>query len=203
MALAPLATIDDVTNVLGRELTDAEAARVPTLLLNASAKVRSFTSQQISQSTSVARVRITARDGHIRLPQYPVTAVASVTTVQSGIGLPFYWDGLVLWGWGRYPQSNIELPLYNRAWRHGVVVDVAYTHGYETVPDEIVAVVVQMAARALGTAPDESGITQETYSGYSYTLGAAAAAGPLGLLPAEKEVLADYAPTPVQPISML
>lgn len=201
--LAPLATSSNVEDRLGRALTDSELSRIDSLLLDASAKVRSVTAQEIGSRESTDRIRITARDGHIRLPQYPVAAVASVISVETGSGLPYYWDGLVLWGWGRFPNSNVESPLYNRSRRHGVVADVTYTHGYDPIPDDIVAVVAQAVARSLGASPDQSGVMGESFDGYSYTLGAAAAAGGLGLLPAEQAVLVDYAAPNAEPISMI
>lgn len=203
MSLPALAEVSDVEARLGRDLTDSEAIRLPVLLADASAKVRNFTGQEITERESTDRVRITARDGHVRLPQYPVTAVASVISVESSIAIPFFWDGITLWGWGRFPQSNIEAPFYNRARRHGVVVDATYTHGFADVPDDIVALVCQVAARALGSPADQSGITTESMEGYTYTLGAAAAAGGLGLLPAEKEILTGYMAPNAMPISML
>lgn len=200
MSLAPFATVSDVEDRLGRALSGGDTDRMEALLIDASSKVRSFTGQQISQSETTDRIRITARDGHIRLPQYPVVSVASVLSVESGIAIPYFWDGIALWGWGRFPESNISAPLYNRARRHGIVVDVTYTHGYEPIPDEIIALVCQVASRAFGTAPDQSGITQESMAGYTYSVGSAAASGGLGLLPAEKEVLADYMAPNVGPI---
>lgn len=203
MPLNPLAAVSDVEDRLGRTLSSGDTDRMFTLLRDASAKVRSFTSQEITQRESTDRIRVTARDGHIRLPQYPVVSVTSALSVESGIAIPYFWDGIALWGWGRFPQSNISAPLYNRARRHGIVVDVTYTHGYNPVPDELIALVCQVAARAFGLPPDQSGITQESMEGYTYSLGSAAAAGGLGLLPAEKEVLTDYMAPNAGPISMI
>lgn len=201
--MLPLVVDTDVTSRLGRSLSGSEGLRLPGLIADASAKVRNFTGQEITQRESTDRIRVTARDGHIRLPQYPVSAVASVTSVESSAGIPFFWDGISLWGWGRYPQSNIEAPFYNRSRRHGIVVDVTYTHGYDTVPDDIVGVVCNIVTRAIGAVPDQSGITNESFEGYSYTLGAAAAAGGLGLLPAEREILSSYMAPNAMPIPML
>lgn len=203
MSLEPLASMDDLQNRLGRDLSDEEIGRAPYLLIDASSKIRSYTHQQITQSETTDRVRITTRDGLIRLPQYPVVSVATVISVETQVVIPYYWDGLKLWGWGRFPSSNIETPLYNRSRRHGIVVDVTYTHGYAPVPDEVIGVTCQVASRALGSQPDQAGVTQETYAGYSYTLGTAAASGGFGLLAAETEVLGDYMAPAVGPISML
>lgn len=133
----------------------------------------------------------------------PVISVESVLSVISGLPVQHYWDGLALWGGWAFPDSNIGGPISWNRRRHGIVLDVTYTHGIDPVPDEIVALVCQVAARALGVEPDQSGVSQETISGYSYTLGSAAAAGGLGLLPAEKEVLADYMAPNARPIQLL
>lgn len=199
----PLATIDAFTDRLGRDLADSERTRAQALLVDASAKIRSFTSQEISLDSSTDRVRVRSRDGRIPLAQAPVVSVATVISVPGGVNVPFYWDGLALWGGWSFPDSNVEGPIGWERRRHGMVVDVTYMHGLDPIPDEIVALTCQVAARALGVRPDESGVSQETISGYSYTLGSAAAAGGLGLLPAEEEVLKNYMAPNVRPIQIL
>lgn len=201
--MVDLASLQDANDRLGRTLSDVEVARLSYLLTDASARVRSYTRQQITQSETTDRIRITARDGHVRLPQYPVVSITSAISVETQVAIPYYWDGLQLWGWGRFPSSNIESPLYNRSRRHGIVVDVTYVHGYETVPREIEAVVWQMAARALGSPPDQSGVTQESIAGYSYSIGSAAASGALGMLPAEQQVLDGYCAPNASAISLI
>jgi hypothetical protein len=57
------------------------------------------------------------------------------------------------------------------------------------VPADIFAVICQIVGRALGRPADEAGITQESIGSYSYSVGAAAAAGAVGLLNDERAVL--------------
>lgn len=59
-------------------------------------------------------------------------------------------------------------------------------------PDAVRAVVCQVAGRAYGTASEAAGIQQESLGSYSFSTGAAAAAGPLGLLTDERAVLDRY-----------
>lgn len=182
----PLATIADVECRLGRTLTDVEADRMECLLRDASAAVRAYTGQYLSLVTDDP-VRLKVKGGAIRLPQRPVVEVAAVTNT-TGTTLLHTWDaGPQIWLSSYLPVANAT---YGR--RGTTYVDVVYTHGYATIPDDIVAVVCQIAARALGTAADQTGVQSETIVSYSYQLGAAAAAGGLGMLPAERQVLDRY-----------
>jgi hypothetical protein len=176
VALDLLASVDDLSGRLGRALTAAESDRAELLLADASAAVRSYTGQHISQSETTSRLRL--RGGTVRLPQRPVIDVASVADTD-GVDLDVTWvagDRLVV--------TNA----YLTGW-----VDVTYTHGYEEIPSEIIAVVCQIAGRAFGRPADESGMQSETIGQYSYTVGVAAAAGGLGLLNDERAVLDRYA----------
>jgi hypothetical protein len=194
VAAEPLATIDDLIERLGRDLTTAEAPRAAAALLDASASVRRFTRQHFTRATSTERLKIST--GHrIRLPQRPVVSITSIVTVtgtaEDGIAVSYTWDGLDdLCVWNDIGSINASNP----RWPGRRVVDVTYVHGYLQVdmPDDIVGITCQVAARALGRKPDESGITSETVPDYAYTVNAAAVAGPFGLLADEKEALEVY-----------
>ena len=54
------------------------------------------------------------------------------------------------------------------------------------------AVVCQIAARAFGRPADQTGVSSETIGQYSYQVGGAAAAGPVGMLADERAVLDRY-----------
>lgn len=71
-------------------------------------------------------------------------------------------------------------------------ITVTFTAGWDPVPADIVAVVCQAAARALGTDPTSTGVQQETAGPFSISYGGAAAAGPVGFLPGEHATLARY-----------
>lgn len=188
MVLAALATVDDVVALLGRALTTEENGRIDGLLRSASAKIRSATCQQITAGESTARRRVL--HGKVRLPQKPVTEVASVTRASDALALEFFWPG----------QQHVQTWLWRIDDFHNVpglrreldVVDVTYSHGYDVVPEDIVAVTVNVVLRSLGIPATEGGITQEAIQGYSYRRGVVGAAGALGLLPDELDVLKPY-----------
>lgn len=183
--MASLATTDDLEARLGSTLADEDRAQA--VLDDVSAVVRAYTGQQFTQEETTARLR--SRNGIVKLPQGPVTAVATVENVD-GNTVEFTWDAgsqVSLAGFEFSRSFEVE-PYRSRS----IWVDVTYTHGYETVPADIVAVVCQMAGRAYGRTADSAGVTQESIAGYSYSVGAAAAAGPMGMLADERRILDAY-----------
>jgi hypothetical protein len=71
-------------------------------------------------------------------------------------------------------------------------VDVTYDHGFDELPHDLIGIVCQIAGRVIGTSVEDTGKQSETIASYSYSLGAAAAAGAVGLLPAEREALSTF-----------
>ena len=182
--MADLATVADLEARLGRSLDATETARAEALLAGASARVRSYTGQEFEQSTSTDRVRV--RDGRVRLPQRPVTAVTAIAdTDGNDVDFTWYAGELVDVGW----SSRIDRIGYRYSTRW---LDVTYTHGYATIPDDVVEVVCQMVLRAFGVDPEASGLSQESIGSYSYSVGAVAASGSVGLLGDERGALDVY-----------
>lgn len=184
-----LATAVDVSIRLNRELSDDELAQVEALLADTSAAVRSYTGQQFDLvANDTMRVRV--RNGVVYLPQRPVGAIGAVTD-GNGNEVAYAWDGFDKLDLGILPvdgfERNLTLASSTISW-----VDVTYDHGYAAVPDDIVGVVCQIVGRAFGSPADRSGITQESLGAYSVSLGGTAAAGPFGLLAAERAVLDRY-----------
>lgn len=183
----PLASIDDVQERLGVTFTGADADRVEALIRDASAKVRNYTGQTFTLEETTDRLK--ARNGRLTLPQRPVVEVATVqdtnavdvdyTLTNDILWLNTTWSGLAPFDWE--PRTT---PLG--------YVDVTYTHGYETIPDDILAVVCQIVGRAYGVNSQTAGLTGETIAGYSYTMGSVGGAGAVGLLPEERAVLDAY-----------
>lgn len=196
----PLATDSDVAERLGRDLTSDELARIGALLSDVSAAVRSYAGQTFTQEETAALLPI--RNRAVRLPQKPVTAVASV---EDGLGnaLVFTW----LTGDDRIALASSS---YLNAWELYIRPSgtrlakalVTYTHGYETTPDDVLGVVCSVVGRALGVSPTQAGITSESITNYSYTIGSAAAQGPFGLMIEEKKILDRYR-TLAGPIPMM
>lgn len=198
MPLDPLATLDDLNLRLktpvavAEDLEDAEhdELRARALLDDASAAVRGYTGQEFTAGTRTDEL-IRPRNGFVRLPQRPVTAVEAVTD-KDGNPLLFEW----IEGDDRVTVSSNVLDTFAwEPWRTGVVkVLVTYDFGYAEgeIPQDIIAVVCQMAARAYGTSPSATGLQSESIDGYSYSVGAAAAAGAIGMLAGETAVLDRY-----------
>lgn len=187
-----LATTADVVARLGRSLTDTEALRVTALLKDSSASVRNYTRQHFTETETTDA--LVARNGRVVLPQRPATAIGGVLS-PAGAPVAYVWPGtdyLVVagaltetWSWQFEPFVNGPPP----------TLTVTYTHGYETIPDDIVGVVCSIVLRAIGREPLDAGITSETIQGYSYALGTTGAAGPFGLLQPERDVLDSYTRT--------
>lgn len=183
--MASLATIADVEVRIGRSFSEQDdIERVQALLDDASAAVRTYTRRQFGSGTFTRRVRL--RDGRARL-SYAVTDVTSVVNL-NGDAVTYSWDGLNVVATGSgFERFDLDVA-------PSFVVDVTYTYDSGPVPEVIVAVVCQMAARAYGVKADQTGVQQQSIAGYSYSVGAAAAAGGVGMLDSEKALLDPFRP---------
>ena len=180
--MADLITPGDIEARVGRPLTDAEQNRLAAVVRDVSAAIRSYTGQTITLVED-DEVRLRVVGGQIRLPQRPVVEVSAVTST-TGTALSYEWNGI--------EHADVTTWAGNYWPTHQDLVDVTYTHGYATVPDDIVAVACQVAIRSLAVAIDSTAMQQESIGGYSYTLGGAAANGALGFLAGERQVLDRY-----------
>lgn len=172
--MQPLASPSDLEERLGRPLTAAETARAEALLGDASALVRAFTGRDFTR-TDDETVVVRAQQGEIRLPQRPVIDVTAVVAVGAG-GAPdvpvtgWRWDGIDII---RTAADNtvINMP---EAWfdedyeSYPGTYRVTYSHGTDTVPADVVAVVARMALRTLTSPTMAGGVTGETIGPYSY-----------------------------------
>lgn len=177
--LAPLASLNDLEQRLGDTIGDPD--RAAAVLADVSAVVRSLAGQSISRATSTVAL-IPDATGQIRLPEHPVVSIASV--VDGATSLEYTLSG----SW-----------LTSRTYG---TVTVTYTHGYDPVPPLVVALVCQIAGRALNTPPASTGVRQETLGSYSYSLGRAAEAGPFGILEEEQKIIASFR-RPARPIQIV
>lgn len=172
--MEPLASLTDLSDRLGRPLTSAEETRGQALLVDASAKVRSYTKQDFTR-TDNQTVVVRAQQGEIRLPQRPVIDVTSVVAVGAG-GAPdlpvagWQWDGLDIIRTCRdSPVINLpELWYEDDVEAYPGTYRVTYSHGDAQVPDVVVAVVARMVLRTLTAPTMAGGITGETIGPYSY-----------------------------------
>lgn len=181
MATDPIATIDDLRARVQIPITSLEdVTRAEALLSDASSMVRSVTGRPFGSFD--VTVRLSAFDGLVKIAARDISAVASVTTV-TGQDLGARWDGHHTIAVGMLNQFDVDESLSPD------VVEVTYTRTGPLAPDWVVAMVCQMAARAFGRPPEQSGVSQESIAGYSYSVGSAAAAGGIGLLPYEEAQL--------------
>lgn len=162
--MANLATLEDVEAVLGRDLEDDEILRVDRLIAMMTKKVRTFLGQYIEEVENDAVELEPDSWGRVRLPQRPVTAVASVTVEGETVPAALYtWtaQGALTRTFGYWLSP----------------VTVVYTHGYETVPDDIAAVVAELVVAKFST--PEGQVRSESIGSYSVSYGDTTAAGEL------------------------
>lgn len=179
-------TLDDLLVRLATTPADEKLPRLQALLDDAWAAVVARTGQTFEEATSTDVV-LKVRRGKVRLPQRPVTDIASVTDANDN-PLVYTWDGDVT-----IELSTLDLSWAIEPYRLGIrTVKVTYTHGYTTIPDDVIAVVCQMAGRAFGVSPERTGYNQEQTGPYMVGIGTAAASGAIGMLSEEKAVLDRY-----------
>jgi len=181
----PLATVADVEDRLGRAVSDEdERLRLEALLRDASAAVRAYTGRQWLTGTVTTSFR--PRSDFVKVPN--VTSITSVVNPVTNLAVPYQYDGV--------DRLYIWPALYRDAFDYdwvGMPSTVVVTYvADDPAPDAVVAVVCQMAARAFGLSPLDSGHQQESIAGYSYSVGTAAAAGAVGMLQGERDVLDLY-----------
>ena len=184
--MTSLASTDALETRLGRTLSTTESDRAEALLADASAAIRHYTGQQFDLATTTDRLWV--RRNRVLLPQRPVNDVTAVTGTD-GADVTYLWHGA---GFDHLYLGTTTLVTTTTQRRTHAVVDVTYSHGYDQVPDDVIAVCCSVALRTFGVEPDSTGMQSENIEGYSYTLGTVAAAGSAGLLPEEKRALDVY-----------
>jgi hypothetical protein len=190
MPLPSLASVADLATLLGRTFTPEQELQAQALLDQASAVVRAYVRQDITQATTtdtftMRRVNpvLYRCTGAVTLPQRPVTDIDSVTV-----------NGTVTQDWW---QDGNDLLLRSAAWDQPPAanrppqVTVTYTHGWDEVPGDIRAIVLQAANRVI---VNPSGIRSETVGGESVTYLIPAVGEYLGVLLSrtEQKVLDRY-----------
>ncbi len=189
--MTPLATIDDIPG--SGAFTPDQAAAAQQALTRASAVVRSYTRRTFTAIQPTSRIR--ARGNWILLPQRPVVSVESVRVLVLGTPTAttgWVWDGLDrVWIGNLGTVVNLAEELWD-AIQHGVTVaEVVYTAGYAQIPDDVVAVVAGLAARAVAV-PAGGAFTQQQVGPFSYQVAPWAQGGPLALSEVDKQILAPY-----------
>jgi hypothetical protein len=183
--MTDLATPQDLAQVMARDLTADEQTRASKLLAIASARVRTYTGRNFTQVTETVRLRV--RDGRVRLPQSPVTAVSAVA-VPAGTAIAFSWVAGEVVDCNPGTLNAFELEPFRTRLQW---VDVTYTHGYTTVPADVVGIVCDIAASALSSPPEESGVQTETLGPFSTSYGSSYPGG-VRLTQAQRDALGSY-----------
>jgi hypothetical protein len=172
VALAPLAAVADLT---ARGIDTSNTDRIDALLDAASASVRDAAGSAISRATSTVTLW-TEASRRIELPARPVVSVASVTL--DGVTVTDYkLRGSALWR-DCYWQMPRDTP--------GEVV-VTFTHGYATVPADVVDLVCSLVAAGNAATEDgydpKRGMSYERIDDYQYgmTTGADEVVSPMEL----------------------
>lgn len=173
--MARLATIEDVEARMGRNVVEqSERERLLALLDDASAAIRVHLGRTFEVTPTV--VTVYGHDGEVTLPA-DVTGIVSIANVDGLLDAGGWtWDGA-----RHLTLSTVDnLPLF---------VTLTRAAGSTQARQVVRAVASQMAARAYGRPADQTAVTQESIAGYSYSVGAAAAAGGIGMLPDERATL--------------
>jgi len=205
----PLASLTDLSDRLGRPLTAPEEMRAQALLLDASAKVRSYTKQNFTR-TDNETVVVRAQQGEIRLPQRPVLDVTSVVAIGAG-GAPdlpvvgWQWDGLDI------IRTCMDSPVINlpELWYEDDVeaypgtYRVTYSHGEAQVPDVIVGIVARIVLRTLTAPTMAGGVTGETIGPYSYRTDGSGIGTAVVMTDEDRRELADAGYRPKAGMSMV
>lgn len=144
----PLADPSDLADRLGVTFTTEQTGRALALLADASAVVRNYTRQDITFVTDDVATLETTPEQWLFLPQRPVISITSV--VAGGATLaPGLWklenDALFrYYGWA----SRLYYYGTTQPWNQPDTIVVTYTHGYTSVPEDIVRVVCKLAKTA-------------------------------------------------------
>lgn len=187
-----------VSDFLARVGTVDDLTRVGVLLKDASAAFRRAAGNQQIHLVEDDEARIRPDCGSLYLPQAPVIEVSTIVDADAN-DVDFTWElGQTLSVYSITAGHSFERDLVFPP----SPLTVTYTHGYDPVPDDVIAVVCQVAARAYGTSPLTSAVSQESLGVYSYSIGSAGASGPVGLLPAELAIARSYR-LPGRPVTVL
>ncbi len=180
----PLASIDDLELRLGEQVDGARALAV---LSDASAAVVAYCGQEFVRATRTVKVKAPS-SRRVRLGQLPVHSVSAVVDI-NGNPLTFTFDGIDT----VIISANLDDFAFE-PWATDIrTVGITYDGGFDAVPEDVVAVVCQVAGRAMGVNPQDTAVSTERLGEWSVGVRGAAASGPLGLLLPERAVLDRYA----------
>lgn len=196
--MADFCTADDIAAFLQVEIsTAAQVAAAARAVSEATAAIRNYTRQYLELVENEA-ITLDSRGGaRLFLPELPVVSVASVVEDDEMLDVD---DDYKL------GQHGILHRVGGARWATGIqIITVTYSHGYATLPDDIVAIATRAASRAyqsgLRAAEDEAalGVQAKSLGDFSVQYGSEAtsdgamgASGARLLLMSEKDILNKY-----------
>lgn len=189
----PLVTMEQLAAYLELPVGSMNTARAQMMIDGASAAIRQFTNQTLSLVVDDVVTMDPSGGRFLWLDQLPVVSVSSVVVEGRTLDPSEYRvDGET----GRLARRG-----WHRWWGKPGGIVVTYTHGYATVPPDLVSVCLGMAERGYMSEPGDYAITGETIGGdYSYQRSwQVAATGVAGLTSAEQATLLNYQVEPQHP----
>jgi hypothetical protein len=172
-----LATPDDIVARLGRNLNQFEAARVDAMLADGSAYIRRFARNDFLYHVEDV-IDIVSDTGVVVLPGRPIYSVDGVTALSGNPEIP---DIPITW----YVFDSIDTITIPAPWMSGVInlpaywynlgwfsntIQVMYTHGEQSTPVEIKALLCSAIISELSTPTLSATIQSEAIGSYSYTM---------------------------------
>lgn len=188
-----LASVEDLEVIAGPQ---ADPVRAERLLEMSSARVERWCRRSFSYVED-DEVTVTVSDGDLILPNGPVIAVGAITGPG---GTAYASSAYEVDRSGRVTHSRLGGPSYEgygrgrSNWCSGNY-EIVYTHGYDVIPDDVIAAVCMVAA---GATAGTFGVGSESLGSYSVTMQSGAGSG-VALTDEVKGMLKPYrhAPTSV------
>lgn len=194
-------TIQDLEDFLQIDIAEAKAASAARAIVEATEAIRNYCHQIIERVADDVITLDCAGGGRLFLPELPVVEVTEVIE-----------DDEILTPGADEDYQLGQCGILHRAgcnWKAGVqIIQITYTHGYDDLPDDLIAVATRAAARAYqaGLRASEAegipGISAKSLGDYSVTYvgesGGGMGEGVMGasaarmLLLSEKDILNRY-----------
>jgi hypothetical protein len=153
--VARFASTTDLGIYLGETLAGARLAQAGLMLDLASGRIQGWTRQRLELVTDDVVTLAGTYDWELKLPERPVVSVMSVEV--DGVAL-----AVTAW---RVADSRLIRKV--GGWTGpATAVEVTYTHGYATIPDDIRGVTLELASRMMSS---PSGVQQEGIGTYNVT----------------------------------
>jgi hypothetical protein len=182
MSDAPLATVAQLAAYLQQPLADSDTS-AQLMLMIASGMVRDFLEQELSPVTNEVVLLDPINSYYVLLPELPVTSVTLLETFDGTVWTTqpttVYTVSKRLGMIAAVPLTGVTWPYNPESWR------VTYSHGFASIPDSLVGVVLGVAARTYAT---PAGAESERIGGYQVKYQMQAD----GFSPLEKAALSRY-----------